>query len=482
MDDIVPDLLKSIENQFEDRTANSKKIKKSLKLLKDEKATYLDANDFAIEVGEILTDVLSKNITASSLPDGKMYFNIANRVLNSTLKNNFELVSGYTSDVQKLLNQEAGLGLTVQSPTLNQDRIDGLINRISSEEIFSDVKWLLDDPIVNFSQSVVDDSIKANADFHAKAGLSPVLVRRVFGKACDWCQNLAGSYNYNDAPKDIYRRHRRCRCTVDYRPGDGRRQDVWSKQWSDSERDAKIELRKQIGIRNNYDYLPFTMETIGDRKRVTETIRRTKQVLSDYKAETGIDILELWKNKGLIDKENPYSDEKAKFIEYLMEKAGINGLPTHSSDTSGLTAIYRGIGDFKDGTMTTSEQMEALNSGKLLISGSRSSAHGRGIYFSVSDQKAQEYASKGINGQVYKYYLADDIKIFGSDVWKEERSWFKENYQDYPDAEFYQFILSRNNMMDSNVDVLALLTGHDAYQAGHVRTIFNRGKLVISSD
>jgi len=49
------------------------------------------------------------------------------------------------------------------------------VNRLASEESFDDVKWLLDDPIVNFSQSIVDDSIRKNAEFHHKVGLSPKL-------------------------------------------------------------------------------------------------------------------------------------------------------------------------------------------------------------------------------------------------------------------------------------------------------------------
>lgn len=248
MDDIVPGLLETIENQFDERTYKSAKLKKTLRSLKDRKATYLDANEFAIEVGEILADVLSTNITAEVLPDGKMYFNIADRILNPTLKKNYDLISGYSGNVQTLLNKAADLHLKTQIPKLNQDRIDGIINRISSGENFDEIKWILDDPIINFSQSIVDEAIEKNAKFHSKSGLAPKLVRRVYGHACDWCRDLAGTYDYRSAPKDIYRRHERCHCTVDYVPKEGKRQDVWSKQWKDTKKDAKIEERKAIGL------------------------------------------------------------------------------------------------------------------------------------------------------------------------------------------------------------------------------------------
>lgn len=247
MDDIVPALLESIQSQFDERTYNSAKLKKSLQALKSNKATYIDVNDFAIEVGEILTDVLGANITAEILPDGKMYFNIADRILNSTLKKNHELISGFAMDVQTQLNHEAGLKLKGQFPELNQDKIDGLVNRLSSEDDFNNIKWILNEPIVNFTQSIVDDAIKVNVDFHAKAGLNPTITRTVRGKACDWCKNLAGTYKYGTEPSEVYQRHDRCRCTVEYNPKDSRGiQDSHSKKWRGTDKDVKIEARKQI--------------------------------------------------------------------------------------------------------------------------------------------------------------------------------------------------------------------------------------------
>ncbi|KXT72127.1 Phage protein [Streptococcus sp. DD10] len=133
-------------------------------------------------------------------------------------------------------------------PELNRDRIDGLVNRLASEESFDDVKWLLDDPIVNFSQRIVDDWIRINAEFHHKVGLSPKIVRRVVGHPCKWCKSLEGSYNYPEVPKDIYRRHGNCRCTVDYHPGNGKKQNVHTKRWAESKKSAKIEIFKGVGL------------------------------------------------------------------------------------------------------------------------------------------------------------------------------------------------------------------------------------------
>lgn len=250
MEDIVPEILGNIQKQFNERTLESDKLKKAVAALKAKKATYLDVNDFAIEVGEILADVFNLNITAEVLPDGQMYFNIADRILNSTLSNNYELISGYASDVQTLLNREAGMRLRAQDSEFNQDRVDGIVNRVSTETDFDGIKWILNEPIVNFSQSIVDDVIKANIDFHAKSGLNPTITRKTRGDACAWCLNLAGTYEYGSEPSEIYQRHDRCRCTVEYNPKDSRGlQNSHTKKWLDPNRKAKIAARKNIGLR-----------------------------------------------------------------------------------------------------------------------------------------------------------------------------------------------------------------------------------------
>lgn len=248
VEDIVPSLLKKIKSEFEGARLDSEVLKDLLSKLHHSKASYLDANKYAIEIGEILSKALGSSLTNETLPDGKMYYNIAQRVLTDVLGRNYELVSDYTEQVQKNLNSEAKIGLAAQVPELNQDRIDGLVNRLASEESFDDVKWLIVDPIVIFSQSIVDDSIRKNVEFHHKVGLSPKIVRRVVGHPCKWCKSLEGSYNYPEVPKDIYRRHGNCRCTVDYHPGNGKKQNVHTKRWAESQKSAKIEVLKGVGL------------------------------------------------------------------------------------------------------------------------------------------------------------------------------------------------------------------------------------------
>ena len=245
--DVLPKLLEKVKNEFELAYGESEIIRNAFAKLKAKKATYRTANDFAIEIGGILSKALGVSINADKLPDGKMYYNIAQRLLTDVLGRNYELVSGYASDVQKNLNDKAKIGLKVQVPELNKDRIAGIVNRFSSEDNFEDVSWLLDEPIVNFTQSIIDDSIRKNAEFHYKAGLQPEIVRKSFFHCCEWCQEVQGNYKYPRVPKDVYRRHQHCRCIVDYDPKSGKVQNVWTKKWNSIDKE-RVERRKLIGV------------------------------------------------------------------------------------------------------------------------------------------------------------------------------------------------------------------------------------------
>ena len=245
--DVLPSILQEVQERFERDFGKSEIVKNAFAALKAKKATYKTANEFAIEIGDILSKALGASLSTDKLPDGKMYYNIAQRLLTDVLGRNHELVSGYTSDVQKNLNDKAKIGLKVQVPELNLDRIAGIVNRFSSEENFEDVNWLLGEPIVNFTQSIIDDSIRKNAEFHHQSGLQPEIVRKSYFHCCEWCQEVQGIYKYPRVPKDVYRRHQHCRCTVDYDPKSGKTQNVWTKKWNSIDKE-RVERRKLIGV------------------------------------------------------------------------------------------------------------------------------------------------------------------------------------------------------------------------------------------
>lgn len=233
--DIAPELLNRILTSFETKLRGNEKLAALTDKLQNGTAAYADAYEYALEVGTALSDTFAEELSSDVLPDGKMYFNIANRVVRDPLTRAYGLIADECEGVQTQLNTAAGIALKAQRPSFPENRIKGFIDRISSEPDYNKVSWILREPVKTYSQSVVDESIRKNAEFHYKAGLSPEIIRSAAAGCCEWCTAVEGKYPYPNVPKDIYRRHNFCRCQVEYDPKTGKRQDVHTRRWSDQE-------------------------------------------------------------------------------------------------------------------------------------------------------------------------------------------------------------------------------------------------------
>lgn len=248
-EDVTPALLDKIQREFSLGLNQSSKVASIQSKLTNGTATYLDAQAYSIELGELLAKAFKMHLSSDVLPEGRMYYNIAEKILNATLGNNHQLISTVTKQVQELLNTKAGIGLKSVDVPVYKSKIKSLVNRISNEENFDDIAWMMDAPVVTFSQNIVDELLKANVNFHGKSGFVPKITRIVHGhKPCDWCRSKAGNYEYPDVPNDIYKRHDRCKCSVTYDPGEGKKQNVWTKDLITPEEKELIENRKTFGL------------------------------------------------------------------------------------------------------------------------------------------------------------------------------------------------------------------------------------------
>ena len=233
MQDLAPEILEAVERSFRENLNNNKEIARLQELLTTGKATYHEADKYAVEVGQALAKAFRDNVTADALPDGRMYYNIASRVLPPPLRMSYEEIANYAEAMQRGMNERARIGIKAIRPKYNTDREKGLIEYASGAE-YENIKKNLEEDLINFGQAVVIDSLKANAEFQWQSGLSPVIKRTAEGGCCDWCSKLAGTYPYEqvrDTGNDVFRRHRFCRCNVTYDPQSGRIQNVHTKRW-----------------------------------------------------------------------------------------------------------------------------------------------------------------------------------------------------------------------------------------------------------
>ena len=232
--------------------------------------------------------------------------------------------------VQRNLNQQAGLGLRPVEPEFDVSRAYDLAEKYVSYEKWNDARWTLEEPVENFMQSVPDDSIRRNADFQWRSGMSPKIIRRAEPGACKWCRALAGTYDYaqvRETGSDVYRRHENCRCVVEYDPGDGKRQDVNSKKWIDPSLRSGIRRDKSLPTGMHGDNIGVQLRKKKPEQRLIENA-----ILNGEKES----II-----KTIADNHSGLSGNTPSQWKELFEKAGFSTLPLNKG-------TFRGI-QFDDG-------------------------------------------------------------------------------------------------------------------------------------
>lgn len=241
MTDIVPELNSRIETSFRTRMNRDPRVRQITRRMAAGNATLADAQAYSERVGVNISEALKEHLTESALPNGKLYYNIADRTVRPMLETGYELVNENAAEIQKAIDTGNGIGLNPAKADFPKKRTKGLIDMMTAEDIEPEeaLKWI-GEPVVNNSMSYFDDFISKNADVASRVGLTATIKRTASWRACGWCADLAGSFIYGEHPDDIFRRHENCRCVVLYSKEKGKYQDAHSKKVYNREKDARI--------------------------------------------------------------------------------------------------------------------------------------------------------------------------------------------------------------------------------------------------
>lgn len=263
--------------------------------------------------------------------------------------------------------------------------------------------------------------------------------------ACKICREIADSDRY-DLGFGVYPvdevpsipAHPNCRCSIS------------------AHYDPRIE---QAGSQSN---LPMPMDLqFFDRPKPTTDVKviqaRYDHAVSQYRKETGIDVIKLMAAGKFIDESNPYDDEKAKFVKWLMVRNGYNTIPTPVDQYSGQI-VYRGV--HENNGVTADEFIENLKTTPLMISGADSSSKGRGAYFSEDDFQAQMHSLRGANSKVTEWGISSKAKVL--DII--DSSKMLANLENITD---------KNSVMDYNHEIVGILSGYDIIKMGATINVLN---------
>lgn len=243
--DIGAELYEKIKAEFDKSIAENKTIQDFLKKIENGAATMLDMSHYIMSLGDTLAEALKKHITQEALPDGKLYYNIADKILTPMMEQTHTLVNYRAAEVQRVINKVKGIGIEPQKAVFPAERVKSIVNGAAHAKDWETTVRRLDSPVRNAVNSYLDDFVETNADFAYKSGLNAYIIRQDSSKCCKWCAGLAGKYRYPDeVPADVYRRHDNCTCTVTFVSEKGL-QNVWSKEkWKPT--DERVEQMKAI--------------------------------------------------------------------------------------------------------------------------------------------------------------------------------------------------------------------------------------------
>lgn len=350
MSEFGQDLLGKVGRDFENKLKKDRKLKRLAKRIRDG-TSYDDASEYSVRLGELLSESLLDNTETLSF----MSEEVASEVLYPMLTTDHDLLTEVVNTVQTNMNEADGLGLSALLPDLDTNRIDGLISKISSYEAFTDARWLLAEPIVNYSQAVIDEGMRKNAEASARLGLKAVIrrktapteysrgakiVRSKKGKTysypysryvsmyrfpCDYCSGLAGTYDYDkiaSGDRTIYRRHEHCRCTLTFERGRERQYVWWKQEWTDGDAEGQRRAYQEAEASRE------ARDAIRDaraRKAREEASKTEAQKEAERKQRTQDQMYLMQKlnisARGAYDLLEKYSDEvKANGLDWLVSR------------------------------------------------------------------------------------------------------------------------------------------------------------------
>lgn len=317
MADIGAELLEKIRAYFKKKCQGDAYIQSVLGKVAAGTAQMEEISLLSQSIGFRASQAISEYVNVAALPDGKMYYNIADTILSGVLKDNYEIINSAAAECQRALDRKMGINIEPQRAPYPAERVQAVAGAASAPDI-SEEKMVrrMTSTTENITRSFYDDYVETNVKYRSEAGLECFIIRSDHGGCCKWCAALAGKYRYpEEVPKDVYRRHDNCTCTVTYTNG-RKAQDVWSK----TSRELPAEERER-------------MKQIGFKKPTISAEERERMLIAGMKKPQRLDIAG---KSGIIEDEIRKGNIKLD-INHEKQAKHIKGCPEYIDGRSYLT-------------------------------------------------------------------------------------------------------------------------------------------------
>jgi len=292
--DIGAELLEKIKAYFKKKCQGDAYIQSVLGKVAAGTAQMEEISLLSQSIGFRASQAISEYVNVAALPDGKMYYNIADTILSGVLKDNYEIINSAAAECQRALDRKMGINIEPQRAPYPAERVQAVAGAASAPDI-SEEKMVrrMTSPVEDISKSFYDDYVKTNVEFRSNAGLDCYVIRtnhNTKGTCCDWCDRLAGKYHYpEEVPEEVYHKHHKCTCTLTYING-RTAQDVWKKN-KYTLPDDELERMKQIGFKKPTISAEERerMKQIGFKKPTISAEERERMLIAGMKKPQRLD-------------------------------------------------------------------------------------------------------------------------------------------------------------------------------------------------
>lgn len=187
------------------------------------KADFNDTFLYSDRAGKLLGEIFSRRLPDIPLEEREA-------LCVELLRDRYTDINQLIDRVQRALDEAQNLHIAPQHAPFRNERAHKIGNATADPTVPVETQQRrAESAPATMTRAMHDDRMKKEADFRSRAGLQCYITRKTDGKCCEWCDKMAGRYEYHSEPKDIYRRHDNCGCSVTYENG-RKRQNVWSKR------------------------------------------------------------------------------------------------------------------------------------------------------------------------------------------------------------------------------------------------------------
>lgn len=314
-EELYEKISKSFNAKYEKAELLGEPLHNVLARIQNGTATFRDADMFAVEVGSMMSDSMKEHMILDEMPNRTLYRNIAQKTIGTGLKDTYGLVSNIAAVIQEEMNEAAGIGIKAVKPKLEVDRVDSIVDRAVAAKSQEELDNVLTEPVETFSRQVVDDTQKANARLHDRAGLEVKVEREYDGvglhdgaDVCDWCVQRAGTWTYDKAmAAGVFERHEGCGCIIDYTSKKGERTrstgkySGFNKILNPKEKESRLiewmnKQKKEVPLFNKSGIINIQIDTLVPCLKDTKTGQIVDTVVS--KVTNRADLKGFNKNNG----------------------------------------------------------------------------------------------------------------------------------------------------------------------------------------